>query len=111
MNWVPIKATLINVYIDEMITTTTRDNRSQYTLYTPRILYKYNTNGQEHTGRKVTWYDIYDDGFMLKLGLELKRKFAASEASKSPKRARTSRLFTCCSAQLVSGSNAVRCYA
>lgn len=79
MNWVPIKATLINVYIDEMITTTTRDNRSQYTLYTPRIHYKYNTSGQEHTGRKVTWYDIYDDGFMLKLGLELKRKFAASE--------------------------------
>lgn len=79
MNWVPIKGTLINVYLDEMITTTTRDNRSQYTLYTPRILYEYNTNGQEHTGIKVTWYDIYDDGFMLELGLELKRKFAASE--------------------------------
>lgn len=80
MNWVPIKATLINVYTDETITTTTRNNLSQYTLYTPRILYKYNTNGQEHTGRKVTWNDIYDDGFMLKLGHELKRKFAASEA-------------------------------
>ncbi|WP_334059400.1 DUF3592 domain-containing protein [Alteromonas sp. S005] len=79
MNWVPIKATIINVYIDEMITTTTRDNRSQYTLYTPRILYKYNTSGQEHTGKKVTWYDIYDDGFMLELGGKLKRKFSASE--------------------------------
>ncbi|CAA0370332.1 conserved hypothetical protein [Alteromonas alvinellae] len=79
MNWVPIKATLINVYIDEMITTTTKDNRSQYTLYTPRILYKYNTSGQEHIGRKVTWDDIYDDGFMLELGYELMRKFAASE--------------------------------
>lgn len=79
MNWSPIKATLINVYIDEMITSTTGDNRSQYTLYTPRILYKYNTSDQEHTGKKVTWYDIYDDGFMLELGYELKRKFAASE--------------------------------
>ena len=38
INWVPTKATLINVYLDETITTTTRDNRSQYTLYTPRIL-------------------------------------------------------------------------
>ena len=79
MNWVPIKATLINVYIDEMITTTTRDNRSQYTMYTPRIVYKYTTNGQEYIGRQVTWYDIYDDGFMLELGHELERKFAAAE--------------------------------
>ena len=79
MNWVPIKATIINVYIDEMITTTTRDNRSQYTLYTPRILYKYAVDGHVHTGRKVTWDEIYDDSFMLELGYELKRKFAASE--------------------------------
>lgn len=41
INWVPIKATLVNVHIDELITTTTRVNRSQYTLYTPRIQYKY----------------------------------------------------------------------
>ena len=82
MNWVPIKATLINVYIDETITTATRDNRSQYTLYTPRILYKYAVDGHVHTGRKVTWDEIYDDGFMLELGYELKRKFAASEPIK-----------------------------
>lgn len=78
-NWVPNQATLINVYIDEMITNTTRDNRSQYTMYTPRIVYKYTTNGQEYIGRQVTWYDIYDDGFMLELGHELERKFAAAE--------------------------------
>ena len=62
-----------------MITNTTRDNRSQYTMYTPRIVYKYTTNGQEYIGRQVTWYDIYDDGFMLELGHELERKFAAAE--------------------------------
>ena len=78
MNWVPIKATIINVYIDEMITTTTRDNRSQYTLYTPRILYKYTVSGQEYIGRKVTWSDIYDDGNMRELGHALKRKLAAN---------------------------------
>ena len=79
INWVPTKAILINVYLDETITTTTRDNQSQYTLYSPRILYKYVVDGQVHIGRKVTWDDIYDDGFMLELGYELKRKFAASE--------------------------------
>ena len=79
-NWVPNQATLINLYIEEMITNTTRDNRSQYTMYTPRVVYKYTTNGQEYFGRQVTWYDIYDDGFMLELGHELKRKFAAGES-------------------------------
>ena len=76
LNWVP--KTLINVSIDEMTTTTTRDNRSQYTLYTPRILYKYTVSGQEYIGRKVTWSDIYDDGYMRELGHELKRKLAAN---------------------------------
>ncbi|WP_394222760.1 hypothetical protein [Alteromonas gracilis] len=79
INWEPYKATLINVYIDEMITTTTRDNRSQYALYTPRILYKYTVNDQEHTGRNVTWYDVYDDSFMLGLAQKLERKFLDSE--------------------------------
>ena len=78
LNWDPKKATLINVSIDEM-TTTTRNNRSQYTLYAPRILYKYTASGQEHIGRKVTWSDTYDDGFMLELGYQLKRKLAADD--------------------------------
>lgn len=79
INWIPNEATLINVYIDEMITTTTRDNRSQYALYTPHILYKYSISGQKYIGRKVTWDDIYDDGFMLELGYKLKRKLVAAE--------------------------------
>ena len=79
INWLPNEAMLINVYIDEKITTTTRDNRSQYTLYTPRIQYKYTFNDKEYIGSKVTWYDIYDDGFMLELGHELERKLEASE--------------------------------
>lgn len=78
LNWVPMNATLLNVSIDEMTTTTTKDNRSQYTLYTPRILYKYTVSGQEYIGRKVTWSDIYDDGYMRELGYELKRKWAAN---------------------------------
>ncbi len=78
LNWVPKNATLLNVSIDEMTTTTTKDNRSQYTLYTPRILYKYTVIGQEFIGRNVTWSDIYDDGYMRDLGYELKRKWAAN---------------------------------
>lgn len=76
LHWVSNQATLINVAIDEMTTTTTRDNRNQYTLYTPRILYKYTIQGQEYTGTKVSWYDIYDDGFMLELANRLKRTMA-----------------------------------
>lgn len=79
INWLPKEAMLINVYIDEMVTTTTRDNRSQYTLYTPRIQYKYTSSDKDYIGNKVTWNELYDDGFMLELGYELKRKFAASE--------------------------------
>ena len=79
INWLPNEAVLINVYIDETITTTTRDNRSQYTLYTPRIQYKYTSGDKEYIGSKVTWDDIYDDGLMLELANELRRKFAAFE--------------------------------
>jgi len=79
INWLPNKAAIVNIYIEESVTTSTRDNRSQYTLYTPRIRYKYTFRDTEYIGSKVTWYDIYDDGFMLELGQELKRKFAASE--------------------------------
>ena len=79
INWIPHQATLINVAIDETVTKTTSENRSQYTLYAPRIMYKYTTDGNEHIGRKVTWNEIYDDCFMLRLAHELKRKLAAAE--------------------------------
>ena len=79
INWLSNEAMLTNVYIDEMVTTTTRDNRSQYKLYTPRIQYKYTFRDKEYIGSKVTWSDIYDDGFMLELGHELKKKFVTSE--------------------------------
>ena len=79
INWIPHQATLISVAIDETVTKSTSENRSQYTLYAPRIMYKYTTDGNEHIGRKVTWNEIYDDGFMLRLAHELKRKLAAAK--------------------------------
>jgi hypothetical protein len=78
--WVSKQATLINVAIDEMATTTTRDNRSKYTLYAPCILYKYTIQGQEYSGTKVSCYDIHDDGFMLELAYKFNRKMADANA-------------------------------